>query len=90
MSLKLFTTICLVVGMLLFLPYAGMLAHPPTTGTSKVERRAYVEKLFLLNGLQLVCLIGAGVGATLVVKKARRDFREEAVQNMKRLVEGEE
>lgn len=87
MPLKLFTTLCLVAGMLMFLPYALLLKSPPGPDTPKAVRRGYAEELFLFNGVQLLCLVGAGVGAVLIVRKARAEYQEEAVRNMRSLIE---
>jgi hypothetical protein len=64
-----------------------MLKSPPSPETPKPERRLYAERLFLYNGLQLLCLVGAGAGAMLIVRKARAEYREESIRNMRALLE---
>lgn len=90
MGLKLFTTVCLIIGVALFLPYGVMLKSPPRPDTPKAVRRLYAEKLFLYNGLQLLALVGAGVGAALIVRRARAEYREETLRNMRALLEAKE
>ena len=90
MSLKLFTTACLAIGMLLFLPYATMLAHPPARTTPAPVRRSFAQRLLLINGLQVLSLVGAGVGSVLIVRRARQQYRDEAIRNMNVLLGGKD
>jgi hypothetical protein len=89
MSLKLLTTICLVVGLALLLPDGLLLKSAPGRDASLAVRRGYVEKLFLVNGLVVLCLVGAGVGSTLIVRKAKEEYRAESMKNLKKLLEPE-
>ncbi|HWD38320.1 MAG TPA: hypothetical protein VG944_05690 [Fimbriimonas sp.] len=89
MSLKVFTTTCMIAGLLLFFSWPSMLANHPGPGSSKAVRRTYADRLLLLTGLQVLTLVGAGVGAALVFRNARSEYRAEALSNMKFLLEGD-
>ncbi len=88
--MRVFTTICLLMGVILLLPYASMLAHPPAKSSPRPVRRAFAQRLLWLNGLQVLCLVGAGVGSALIVRKAKQQYREEAVRNMNFLLGGQD
>jgi hypothetical protein len=53
-------------------------------------RKAFAEKLLWLNGLEVLFLVGSGVGAALIVRQARRQYRDEIVRNMNALLGGKD
>lgn len=84
------TAFLMVAAFLLTITWPFELRGRPTRRSPLTERRAFASRLTLHTGGIIVCLVGAGVGAMLVSRQAKREYREAAMRNLRVLVEGEE
>ncbi len=66
------------------------LRNPPTKRDPLPMRRAWGLRVMVHTSAIVVCLVGAGVGAALISRQAKREYREASVRNLRSLVEGEE
>lgn len=86
-SLKWLTSGFIVAGVLVTLSMPVVLGKPPRKGSPVRESRAYAVRGLAATGILLVTVIGAGVGAFLLVRRARDEYREESMANMRALLE---
>ena len=84
------TTLLMVVSFLLMVWIAAIQVQRPRASDPRPVRRAYAVRLVSAAGGVVLCLVGAGVGAALVSREAKREYRAEALRNLKSLVEGED
>lgn len=84
------TAALMAVAFLLTITWPFELRNRPTRHSPLVDRKAFASRLTLHTGGIVVALIGAGVGAALISRQAKREYREASLKNLKRLVEGEE
>lgn len=84
------TAALIVVAFLLTLTWPFELRHRPTRHSPLAVRQAFATRLTLHTVGIVVFLVGAGVGAALVSRAAKREYREASLRNLKALVEGEE
>ena len=84
------TTALMVVSFLLTITWPFELRNRPTRHSPLAEKRAYVTRFTWHTGGIVIALVGAGIGAALVSRQAKQEYREESLRNLKRLVEGEE
>lgn len=69
---------------------AWMLPRQPGASAPRRVRRAYAVTMLSVSGGIVLCLLGAGVGAMVVSRQAKREYRDQAMRNLRSLVEGEE
>jgi hypothetical protein len=88
MRLKLATTTLLVFGLFLLVSWPWSVGRAPSREAPVEERLAYAKRLaFFVSGT--VVVFGAtGILALLVARQARKELREEAMANLKELLEG--
>jgi hypothetical protein len=84
------TTALMVLAFLLTLSWPLELMNRPSVHDPLAVRKAFASRLLYHTGAIVVCLIGAGVGASIYVRQAREQYRREALRNLRTLVEGEE
>lgn len=84
------TTALMVLAFMLTLSWPLELRNKPSAHDPLAERKAFASRLLYHTGAILVCLVGAGVGASIYVRQAREQYRKEALRNLRVLVEGEE
>lgn len=80
----------LVLAFVLTLSWPFELRHRPNRQTPLPERQAYASRLALHTGAIVLALIGAGVGAILISRQAKREYREASMRNLRTLVEGKD
>lgn len=80
--------IAIAFGLLLLFPFS--LRNRPHRSAPLPVRRAYLSQLAWHTGGLVVVLVGAGVGAVLIVRQARAEYRAEAMRNLRTLIEGKE
>jgi hypothetical protein len=85
--MKAFTVGCLIVAFLFFMAVPVVLDHRPAVNAPREVRKTFAIKLELTIGIPVLALVGAGVGSALVMRKARQEYREQALINMQMLVE---
>lgn len=82
------TTVCMAVAVLLTVAWPVRLMNRPTLQDPRPVRQAYARSLLIHTGAIVGLLVASGVGATLVSRQAKREYREAARRNMRELVEG--
>ncbi len=84
------TTVLMIVSFLLTITWPFELRNRPTRHSPLADRRAYASRLTFHTGGIVIALVGAGIGAALISRQAKQDYREASLRNLKRLVEGDE
>ncbi len=85
-------TAALMVVSIALTVWVAWMAQPryqPSPGSPRRVRRAYAATMLSATGGIVLCLVAAGVGATIVSRQAKREYREQAMRNLRSLVEGE-
>ncbi|RYG20145.1 hypothetical protein EON82_20575 [bacterium] len=80
----------MVLALVLTLTWPFELRDRPSKSDPQAVKQAFASRLLYHTGAIVICLIGAGVGASLYVRQAREEYRREALRNLRTLVEGEE
>ncbi len=88
MRLKVLTTACLVTALVLMLFFPLLMTTRPGPSQPRLARRAFAVKCLSYIGLTIVVVAGAGAGSLLVMRQVRREYREQAMRNIKEMVEG--
>lgn len=83
------TNLLIGVALLLTLTWPFELRGRPTAQSPLAQRRAFASRLTLHTGGIVLCLVGAGVGAMLISRQAKRQYREASIRNLRTLIEGE-
>jgi hypothetical protein len=86
--MKLFTSLSLIVGFLLLVSWPWIVGKRPPAGSPRSAYAAYSRRAAGYVGGLVVCMVASGVGATLVIRRAREEYRQQAMANLKGLVEG--
>lgn len=81
-SLKALTTLFLVLGFGLMLAGPWVVRRPPS-----MHRREYAQRAALYIGGFLVAISGAGLGAFVLIRRARAEYREQSLQNFKAMLD---
>ena len=84
------TAALMIASFFLALTWPFELRNPPTRHSPLADRKAFASRLTLHTGGIVVALIGAGIGAALISRQAKEEYRQASLQNLRRLVEGEE
>jgi hypothetical protein len=87
MGVKVFTSACLIASLALFLAFAALLAGHPAPSAPKPVKQQWAERFLVYGVCEVVTLVAAGAGSVVIVKRARREYRELAMANMRDLVE---
>jgi len=87
MRLKVWTTFALIGGLLLLMVWPWLLGPYPKAGSQR-ELRSYSVRFVSFVALDLLAFAGAAIGATLLAKRAREEYRERSRQNFESLIEG--
>jgi methylthioribose-1-phosphate isomerase len=85
--MKLLTTACLMVSFILCLVMVWLLGQVKMPHQTRLAQFRHVQEMQITTMLIILCLAGAGFGSVMVVKKARKEYRDEAMENMQALVE---
>jgi hypothetical protein len=84
------TTALMILAFVLTLTWPLELRDKPSAGDPLAARKAFASRLLYHTGAIIICLVGAGVGASIYVRQSREQYRKEALRNLRTLVEGEE
>lgn len=84
------TTLLMVASVLLTATLFFEARQPPARTAPTSVRRAFAVRLRFETMTLLLSLVGAGVGAALISREAKRSYREASMRNLQGLVEGEE
>lgn len=88
MRLRVFTTAMMVVAFCLMCLYPFALQHRPHRTDPKPVRVRYLQKMLALNTGMILSFSGAAICSILIIRRAREEYRSQAEQNMRILVEG--
>jgi hypothetical protein len=88
MWLKLFTTAMMVFAVAILFLSGMIVGHKPPASSPRAEKIAYLRRSAVYVGAEGLSLIGALVGAWMIVRRAKADFRAHTEQNFKSLLEG--
>lgn len=80
----------IVAAFLLTLTWPFELRDRPRKSDPLPRRQAFATRLLAHTAGIALCLVGAGVGAALISREAKRAYREASMRNLRSLVEGEE
>lgn len=85
-GLKILTGSLIAAGVLVIVtwPFA---VGVPQKGASRSELRAYVTRGLVATSALIVIVTGAGIGAFLLIRRAREEYREQSMSNMRSLLE---
>lgn len=79
------TALFIVLSIAVLVGWPLWVGRPPQ---KRSEARVYVRRGLVTVSALLVCVVGAGVSSVLLVRRAREEYRREALKNMQALVEG--
>ena len=88
MWLRLTTTALMIFGLMMLFMSGLIVGERPPTNSPRAAKITYLRRSALYVGLESVALIGSIVGAWLIVRRARHDFREQSKENFQSLLEG--
>lgn len=85
--LKWITAIFMLLGVALLVGWPWILGPRPSADDSREERRAYARRLSWLLGGMTGALVASGVGSLLIVRRAKSEYRDATMRNLKSLAE---
>lgn len=88
MRLKILTSACIVCAAVLMVAYPWLLGPKPSASLGSVALRGYILKFAVFMLALLVCLIGAAIGAIVLLRRSREEYRIEKTRLLKELLEG--
>jgi len=86
--LKIFTTFSMVAVLVLLALSATLLGPVPNRSAPRQVKRVYGVRALAYLGTMIVLFGASGVGSYLIFKKAKDEYREESLNNLKMLVAG--
>lgn len=87
--MKIFTTACILIGVLMIVAWPWLLGPAPKRGQPKAEFLSYTQRSSAYLAGMCLCLVGSTVGSILIVRKTKRDYAEQTRDNIRKLVAGE-
>lgn len=87
MWLKVVTTICMVFSVALLFGYVWIVGPKPPTSAPRAEKVEFLRRWATFIGLEGAALIASIVGAYLIARRARQEYREQSQRNMEALLE---
>jgi hypothetical protein len=88
MRLKVLTTGLFILGIVLLFAWPFVIGERPSPDVSQKIRAAYVLRMGLYFIFAILTFFSAALCAFLLARKTREEFKEEAVDNFKELIEG--
>ena len=88
MWLKLFTTVMLVLTLVLTLNRPALVGPLPKHPVKRADALRYSERALVFTVVLLGTLMGAGVGSIVLVRRANQEYKRLAMENMQALIEG--
>ncbi|MCB8933612.1 MAG: hypothetical protein H6534_09235 [Chthonomonadaceae bacterium] len=88
MRVKLVTTALLVFGIVLLVGWPWIVGAKPAATAPEQERLRYLLRYGIYFVTLLLTFFSTAVGAVLVARQARRQLKEEAMENFHSLLEG--
>jgi hypothetical protein len=88
MWLRIITTALMITTMVVLLLSGVVVGKRPPESSPKAEKVAYLRRSAAFVGIEAAALIGSLIGAWMIVRRARADFRAQSEENFKSLLEG--
>lgn len=88
MRLKIATTALLIFGLALLLLWPWVVGPRPPADAPKPELAAFAVRLMIYMGATILTFAVTAALALLVARQARKQYREEALANLRELIEG--
>lgn len=82
-------TVFVVATLLSLLSFPWSVGLPPPDGTPRREVAVYARRLLVYTTVVGVCVFGSALFAFLMLRRIRRDYAEEATQNLADLLTAE-
>jgi hypothetical protein len=87
MWLKVGTTALMIFSVAMLFGYVWIVGPQPEPAAPRAEKIEFLRRWATFIGLEAVALIGSIVGAYLIGRKARKEYREQSRRNMEALLE---
>jgi hypothetical protein len=87
MWLKIVTTALIIFSIVMLFAYLWIVGPQPPSTAPRAEKIEFLRRWAVFIGLEAVALIGSIIGAYLIARRARQEFREQAQRNMEALLE---
>jgi hypothetical protein len=87
MWLKLFTTTLIIFSIVMLFAYVWIVGPKPPTEAPRAEQIAFLRRGATYIGIEAAALIGSIIGAYLIGRRARKEYREQSQKNMEALLE---
>ena len=87
MWLKLITTILMIFSIVMLFVYVWIVGPQPPSSAPRAEKVEFLRRWAVFIGLEAAALIGSIIGAYLIGRKARQEYREQSKRNMEALLE---
>lgn len=88
MRLKIATTAFLLFGLVLLATWPWVVGPRPPADAPKPELAAFAVRLMIYMGATIVTFAVTAALALLVGRQARKQYRKEAIDNLRELIEG--
>jgi hypothetical protein len=87
MWLKILTTGLMIFSVAMLFAYIWVVGVRPPSTAPRSEQIAFLRRGAIYVGVEAAALIGSIVGAYLIARRARTEYREESQRNMEALLE---
>ena len=87
MWLKVVTTGLIIFSIALLFGYVWIVGPRPAADAARPEKVEFLRRWAIFIGLESASLIASIVGAYLIARRARKEYREESRRNMEALLE---
>jgi hypothetical protein len=87
MWLKVVTTFLIIVSIGMLFGYLWIVGPQPAVNAPRQEKIEFLRRWAVFIGVEAVALIGSIVGAYMIARRARQEFRELSQRNMEALLE---
>ncbi len=87
MWLKVITTLCIIFSIGLLFGYVWIVGPQPGSDAPRAEKVDFLRRWAVFIGLEAAALIVSIVGAYLIARRARQEYREQSQRNLEILLE---
>ena len=87
MWLKALTMTLILFSIFMLFAFVWMVGPKPPSTAPRAEQIAYLRKGAIYVGIEAAALIGSIVGAYLIARRARQEYRELSKRNFEMLIE---
>lgn len=87
MWLKILTTCLMLFSVFMLFAYFWIVGPKPPSAAPRVEQIAFLRRGATYIGIEAAALIGSIVGAYLIARRARQEYRDQSKRNLEALIE---